>query len=143
MGRIGMQAMARAFAALALACSLTGMLGCGTMASGLMPDRDLYLFESSAGDVEFGMTKTRVQQIMGVPKNRLYEGSQEAWLWCQTSTSPKLPDAYLTVYFHQARVAGIHAYGNRAEGTCETFFRRVEWLVDPEKSMATKQRRRG
>src|SRR4051812_16913678 len=119
------------------------LAGCGTVASGLMSDRELYLFESHSADVDFGMNKTRVQQIMGVPKNRLYEGNQEAWLWCQTSTSPQRADAFLTVYFHQARVAGIHTYGNRAEGTCETFFRRVEWLADPEKSMAARQRRRG
>jgi outer membrane protein assembly factor BamE (lipoprotein component of BamABCDE complex) len=138
-----MHAMARSLAAFAVACALTGLAGCGTMASGLMSDRDLYLFESHAADVDFGMSKARVQQIMGVPRNRLYEGNQEAWLWCQTSTSPKVADAYLTVYFHQARVAGIHTYGNRAEGTCENFLRRVEWLPDPEKSMAAKVRRRG
>ena len=112
------------------------------MTSGLAGDRDLYLFHSHVDDVEFGMSKTRVQQIMGVPRNRLYEGSQEAWLWCQTSNSPKNPDAFLTVYFHRAQVAGIHTYGNRAEGTCENFLRRVEWLPDPEKSMAAKTRRR-
>ena len=41
-----------------------------------------------------------------------------------------------------AQVAGIHTYGNRAEGTCDNFLRRVEWLPDPEKSMAAKIRRR-
>ena len=132
----------RAFAALLLALAALGLAGCAAMTSGLAADRDLYLFHSHVDDVEFGMSKTRVQQIMGVPRNRLYEGSQEAWLWCQTSNSPKNPDAYLTVYFHRAQVAGIHTYGNRAEGTCENFLRRVEWLPDPEKSMAAKIRRR-
>jgi outer membrane protein assembly factor BamE (lipoprotein component of BamABCDE complex) len=131
----------RAFAPLILACA--ALAGCGTMASGLVQDRDLYLFEGRVDDVEFGMSKTRVQQIMGTPKNRVYQGNQEAWLWCQTSTSPKVPDAYLTVYFHNAQVAGIHTYGNRAEGTCENFFKRVEWLADPEKSLAARQKRRG
>ena len=132
----------RTLGALVLSVSLLGQSGCGGMASGLMPDRDLYLFESNAADVEFGMFKTRVQQIMGAPKNRLYEGNQEAWLWCQTSSSAKRADAYLTVHFHKAQVAAVHTYGNRAEGNCETFFRRVEWLADPEKSMAARQRRR-
>ena len=132
----------RAFAALLLALAGLGLAGCAAMTSGLGADRDLYLFHSHVDDVEFGMSKTRVQQIMGVPRNRLYEGSQEAWLWCQTSNSPKNPDAFLTVYFHRAQVAGIHTYGNRAEGTCENFLRRVEWLPDPEKSMAAKTRRR-
>ena len=132
--------MARSIAALALlACALAG---CGGIASGLMADRDLYLFESKAQDVEFGMSKTRVQQVMGAPKQRLYDGGQEAWLWCQTSAGPKFPDQYLTVYFHNAQVAGIHTHTNRAEGTCENFFRRVEWLPDPEKSRAARQRRK-
>lgn len=116
--------------------------GCATVTSGLAGDRDLYLFESKTQDVEFGMSKTRVQHIMGVPRERLYQGNQEAWVWCQTSSTPKFADAYLTVHFYNAQVAGIHTYGNRAEGTCETFFRSVEWLPDPQKAMAAKQRRR-
>lgn len=132
----------RTIAVLLAAAGLSGLAGCGGMASGLMADGDLYRFESKMEDVEFGMSKTRVQQIMGPPRQRLYEGNQEAWLWCQTSNSPKLPDAFMTVYFYHAQVAGIHTYGNRAEGTCEHFFRRVEWLPDPQKSMAAKQRRK-
>jgi hypothetical protein len=127
---------------LAVLLAAAALCGCTTMASGLSGDRDLYLFESKMQDVEFGMSKTRVQQIMGPPRERLYQGTQEAWLWCQTSSSPKFGDAYITVYFHNAQVAGIHTYGNRAEGTCENFFRRVEWLADPQKSMAARQRRK-
>lgn len=129
-GRAGI-AMLTAGAALALAA-------CG----GMMPDHELQKFTSRFGDVEFGMSKTRVQYTMGVPKQRLYSGNQEAWLWCETSNSPRQPDAFMTVYFHKAQVAGIHTYGNRAEGQCETFFRPVEWLADPEKAMAAKVRRR-
>jgi hypothetical protein len=132
----------RTFAAMLAAASAVSLTGCATVASGLLPDRELYLFTSRAEDVEFGMSKTRVQQIMGVPRNRLYEGNQEAWLWCQTSNGPKQPDAYLTVHFYKGQVAGLHTYGNRAEGTCENFFRRVEWLADPDKSLAARQRRR-
>jgi outer membrane protein assembly factor BamE (lipoprotein component of BamABCDE complex) len=132
----------RALVLAALAAAALGLPGCASMTSGLSGDRDLYVFHSNADDVEFGMPKARVQHIMGVPRNRVYEGNQEAWLWCQTSNGPKLPDAYLTVYFYRSQVAAIHTYGNRAEGTCENFFRRVEWLPDPEKSMAAKIRRR-
>jgi outer membrane protein assembly factor BamE (lipoprotein component of BamABCDE complex) len=132
----------RAFAVLTLALAALVLPGCTAMTSGLAGDRDLYIFHAKVDDVEFGMSKARVQYIMGVPRNRVYEGNQEAWLWCQTSNSPKLADAFLTVYFYRAQVAGIHTYGNRAEGTCENFLRRVEWLADPEKSMAAKQRRR-
>ncbi len=124
------------------AVAALGLSGCTTVASGLAADRDLYLFDAKMQDVEFGMSKARVQQLMGPPRERLYQGSQEAWLWCQTSSSPKFADAYITVHFFNAQVAGIHTYGNRAEGTCENFFRRVEWLADPQKSMASKQRRR-
>ena len=132
----------RAFAVLMAAFALLGLAGCSTVTSGLAGDRELYLFHSKVDDVEFGMSKSRVQYIMGVPKSRLYEGNQEAWLWCQTSSSPKFADAFLTLYFYRAQVAGIHTYGNRAEGTCDNFLRRVEWLADPEKSMAAKQRRK-
>src|SRR6478672_8769672 len=101
--------MARsAFAALMLALAALGVAGCSAMTSGLAGDRELYIFHSKADDVEFGMSKARVQYIMGPPLNRLYEGNQEAWLWCQTSNSPKLADAFLTVYFYRAQVAGIH-----------------------------------
>jgi len=124
------------------AVAALGLSGCTTVASGLAADRDLYLFDAKMQDVEFGMSKARVQQLMGPPRERLYQGSQEAWLWCQTSSSPKFADGYITVHFFNAQVAGIHTYGNRAEGTCENFFRRVEWLADPQKSMASKQRRR-
>lgn len=124
---------------LAAAASLSG---CATVTSGLAADRDLYMFESKLDDVQFGMTKTRVQQIMGPPRERLYQGSQEAWLWCQTSNSPKFADAFLVLHFFNAQVIGIHTYGNRAEGTCENFFRPVEWIADPQKALAAKQRRR-
>ena len=132
----------RAAATLLVAACVAGLAGCGGLASGLMADGELYRFESKMQDVEFGMSKTRVQQVMGAPRQRLYEGGQEAWLWCQTSNSPNLADAFLTAYFFNAQVVGIHTYGNRAEGTCENFFRRVEWLADPQKAMAAKQRRR-
>ena len=118
------------------------LTACGGMGS-ILPDNELSKFESNASDVEFGMTKTRVQYIMGVPMKRLYYGSQEAWQWCQTSNSANRADAFLTVYFHNARIAGIHTYGNRAEGHCDNFFRGVEWLADPEKEMAAKAKRRG
>lgn len=132
----------RLFAAVFACAVALAAPGCTTVASGLASDRDLYLFESKIHDVDFGMSKVRVQQIMGPPKQRLYEGSQEAWLWCQTSNSPKFADAYLAVHFYNAQVAGIHIYGNRAAGQCETFFRPVEWLADPQQSLAARQRRR-
>ncbi len=108
----------------------------------MLPDRDLSSFVSKTSNVEFGMTKSQVQYYVGVPRNRLYAGNQEAWQWCQTSGSRDRADAFLTVYFHNTRVAGIHTYANRAEGECDNFFRRVEWLADPEKAMAAKVRRR-
>jgi outer membrane protein assembly factor BamE (lipoprotein component of BamABCDE complex) len=129
-------------AAVLLAAALLALGGCSGALSGLRPDQEMYKFESSASDVEFGMSKTRVQYVMGVPKRRLYEGSQEAWQWCQTSTNPERADAFLTVYFYGARVVGIHTYGNRAEGECDNFFRRVEWIADPEKALAAKARRK-
>jgi len=132
----------RKFAALIFAFTALALAGCTAMTSGLAGDRDLYNFHAKADDVEFGMSKARVLYVMGPPLNRVYERNQEAWLWCQTSNSPKLPDAFLTVYFYRAQVAGIHTYANRAEGTCDNFLRRVEWLPDPEKSMAAKIRRR-
>jgi len=134
--------MRKVLAGLVLGIAAIGVAVCTTMTSGLAGDRELYMFHSKADDVEFGMSKSRVQYIMGQPLNRVYEGNQEAWLLCQTSSSPKFPDAFLTVYFYRAQVAGIHTYGNRAEGTCDNFLRRVEWLPDPEKSMAAKVRRR-
>ena len=137
-----MRTATRAAARLFLAALVLALAGCSAALSGLSPDQDLYKFNAKIDDVEFGMNKARVQYLMGTPKNRLYEGNQEAWQWCQTSISPDRADAFLTVYFHAARVVGIHTYGNRAEGNCENFFRRVEWLADPEKSLAAKVRRR-
>ncbi len=106
----------------------------------LAPDFDLRSFISRSSDVDFGMTKSQVQYYVGAPRRRIYEGNQEAWQWCQTSARRESADAFLTVYFYKARVAGIHTYGNRAEGDCEDFIRRVEWLVDPEKAMVAKKR---
>ena len=123
---------------LTLVAAALGLGACGTM----MPDSELSKFSSNSARVDFGMSKVQVQQIMGVPRNRLYSGSQEAWQWCETSNSPNQSDLYLTAYFHNGRVAGIHTYFNRAEGPCDNFFRRVEWLDDPEKAMAAKVRRR-
>ena len=124
-----------------LVVAVLALPACGGMKE-LMPDTELRSFISKTSDVEFGMTKSLVQYYMGKPINQIYEGSQEAWQWCQTSKSQDRADAYLTVYFHNARVAGIHTYANRAEGECVNFFRRVEWLAEPEKAMAAKKRRR-
>ena len=122
---------------------IAALLVLGPAGCGMMPDRGLSTFASKSADVDFGMTKVQVQHIMGVPRNRLYSGSQEAWQWCETSNSPNQADLFLTAYFYNGRVAGVHTYFNRAEGTCDNFFRRVEWLTDPEKAMAAKERRRG
>lgn len=135
-------ATARLVRRLLPACAALALAGCSSALSGLQPDQELYKFNAKLTDVDFGMNKARVQYYMGPPRERLYQGNQEAWLWCQTSTRPDQPDSYMVVYFYAARVAGIHTYGNRAEGTCETLFRPVEWLADPEKSMAEKKRRR-
>jgi hypothetical protein len=124
-----------------LAAALLLLAACGGMKD-IMPDTELNSFLSKTTDVEFGMTKQLVQYYMGAPRSRLYEGNQEAWQWCQTSNNPQRADAFLVVYFYGARVAGIHSYGNRAEGICENFFRPIQWLADPEKEMAQKQRRR-
>jgi len=120
-----------------LAVVVAGLAGCG-----MMPDRTMSDFASHSADVGFGMTKVQVQRIMGVPKSRLYSGSQEAWLWCETSNNASQSDLFLTAYFYNGLVAGIHTYFNRAEGTCDNFFRPVQWLADPEKAMAAKVRRR-
>ena len=132
----------QALKGLLLACATLALAGCSSALSGLQPDQELYKFNAKLPDVDFGMNKTRVQYFMGVPKERLYQGNQEAWLWCQTSQRPDLADSYMVVYFYAARVAGIHTYGNRAEGNCETFFKPVQWLADPEKAMVEKVRRR-
>jgi hypothetical protein len=122
-----------------LAGAAFALAGCGGMDPS---NRELASFLSKAADVDFGQTKVQVQRLMGPPRERLYSGNQEAWLWCETSSSPQYADAYLTVHFHNSQVVGIHTYGNRAEGLCETFFRSVEWIADPEKARVAKVRRR-
>lgn len=108
-----------------------------------MGSQSLSSFASKVADVDFGMSKVRVQQIMGVPWNRLYgPAGQEAWLWCETSPSPAHADLFLAAYFHNGRVVGVHTYGNRAEGTCDNFFKRPEWIADPDKALAARVRRR-
>lgn len=125
-----------------LAAAALALASCGGIKDTL-PDFELSSFRSHAADVEFGMSKSQVRYTMKTaPKRRVYEGTQEAWQYCQTSASQERADAFLTVYFHNARVAGIHTYGNRAEGDCENFIRPVEWIADPDRAMAEKKRRR-
>lgn len=105
------------------------------------PDRNVSDFDQRATQINFEMTKNQAQEIMGLPKNRQFSGSQEALQWCETSHTRGTADSYLVVNVYNGQVIGLNTYRGSYQGYCESFFSPIEWIKEPEKVIELRTRR--
>ena len=86
-------------------------------------------FDKRANQVQPGMSFAEASGVMGPPKNRQFSGRQEALQWCETSFVSGSADSYLVGYFYDGKLVTTNTYRNSAYGTCESFFKPVQWLT--------------
>lgn len=80
-----------------------------------------------ASALQTGQTKEQVVAILGFPQNVQSKGKIEVWQWCRTDFSGRYGDSYVVVWFDESVVSDISTYKNWQLGTCEKFFRAVNW----------------
>ena len=104
--------MMRIMAAMLLLCVLTS--GCATTSQ---------LMHTSMS-ITAGQTPDDVTQLLGPPKNRQWNGAEEAWQYCHTDIWGLSGDDYVVVWFVDHKVTGVTTYKNTNFGNCEMFFPR-------------------
>jgi hypothetical protein len=101
--------------------------GCGTL-------------EKQANLVNPGYTRDQVMAIMGQPKDRQFNGSAEAWQYCQTGAGFGFHD-YRVVWFRDGQVIGMNSYkSTRPATSCEADFQPVVWENAPDRVVEVRQR---
>ena len=94
----------------------------------------------SSASIKAGMSVDELKKAMGEPQNRQFEGKNEAWQYCSTDYSGFEADHYVLVWVANDRVTGMQTYRNTLYGTCESFFRMVDWTEAPDASIEIRNR---
>jgi hypothetical protein len=76
--------------------------------------------------VNNGDSKEKVISIMGNPENRQFNGSKEAWQYCDTSFGHY---NFAVVYFYEEKVTAVTTYSGSPTpfSGCEHHFDPVNW----------------
>jgi hypothetical protein len=93
-----------------------------------------------SASIRLGMSNTELKQLMGEPQNRQFKGKNEAWQYCSTDYSGFEADHYILVWLFDGVVTEMQTYRNTQYGTCESFFRTVNWEEAPGTSIEIRQR---
>ena len=86
----------------------------------------------NSATVRPGMSVAELRQVMGEPQNRQFKGKNEAWQYCSTDYSGFEDDHYVLVWLFDGVVSGMQTYQINKFGTCENFFRTVNWEEAPD-----------
>jgi len=86
------------------------------------------------------MSGSELRFAMGEPQDRQFKGTNEAWQYCATDYSGLKADDYVLVWLANDAVTGMQTYRNSKKGTCESFFRTVDWEQAPDTSIEIRQR---
>jgi len=78
-------------------------------------------------EVNNGMNKDEVLDIMGTPGNRQFNGAKEAWQYCDSKFAV---DEYIVVWFNRGLVTGITTYRQRS--SFDTVYRTINWQEAPD-----------
>jgi hypothetical protein len=76
------------------------------------------------------MSANEVQDILGPPKDRQFNGDNEAWQYCSTGIG--IPDEFTLIWMYRETVTGMERYRNTESGSCESFFRQVKFEDVPD-----------
>jgi len=103
------------------------LLGCGSL------DKKVLLINS-------GDTKEQVTAVMGVPDDRQFKGSNEAWQYCQTGAGFGYHD-YRVIWFYKGQVSGINSYkSSRPASSCVADIKQINWEEAPDVSVEIRNR---
>ena len=90
--------------------------------------------------IKAGMSVDELIGVMGEPQNRQFKGKNEAWQYCSTDYSGFEADHYVLVWLADDIITGMQTYRNTLYGTCESFFRMVDWEEAPDTSIEIRDR---
>lgn len=93
-----------------------------------------------SAQVSAGMSASQVQQLLGPPQNRQFSGNDEAWQYCETDYTGFAGDQYTLIWLRSGRVTGLERYTNTLVGTCETYFRQVNFGDGPDMTVEFRYR---
>jgi hypothetical protein len=80
----------------------------------------------NSNQIVAGMSAESLQQLMGPPKNRQFNGAVEAWQYCV----PDFPkSSYVLVWLRSSTVTGMQKF--QEEGALCTDYRTVTWENAP------------
>lgn len=94
----------------------------------------------NSASIRPGISTAELRQIIGEPQNRQFKGKNEAWQYCSTDFSGFEADHYVLVWLFDGVVSGMQTYRNTQYGTCESFFRTVNWEEAPNTAIEIRQR---
>ena len=93
---------------------------------------------TNSAKISAGMSKSELEELMGPPQNRQFEGTDEAWQYCATGFET---DHFVLVWLSGDTVTGMKTYRNtEGFGTCDNFFRSVDWEESPDISVEVRER---
>lgn len=93
---------------------------------------------TDSAKISAGMSKSELEELMGPPQNRQFEGTDEAWQYCATGFDS---DHFVLVWLSADTVTGMQTYRNTdGFGTCDNFFRTVNWEEAPDVSVEIRER---
>jgi hypothetical protein len=79
--------------------------------------------------INFNDSKAIVMEMLGVPGDRSFKGTDEAWQYCSTGFNN---DTYATIWFSNNKVTAISSKdGQWAVGSCSQSFPSVDWGQRP------------
>ena len=95
---------------------------------------------TASNQISNGMSAADVQVIMGPPQNRQFSGNDEAWQWCATDYTGGGGDQFVLVWLNSGTVSGLERYTNTRMGTCETFFKNIQFEQAPDATIEFRNR---
>ena len=101
------------------------LFGCGTL------DKKTILI--SPGD-----TKEQVLSTLGTPKDRQFQGKNEAWQYCVSGAGFGYND-HKIIWMYDGRVTGIRTYTTSCTG-CRSCMRTIKWEDKPDISIEMRDR---
>jgi len=82
-----------------------------------------------AVQVEPGMSKEQVLNLMGSPGDRQFQNASEAWQYCSTGVTGN--DKHYIIWFEDGYVSGLTSYSEGSTMQCSESFKPIDWRKKP------------
>ena len=94
--------------------------------------------KNRALQIDTGISKDRVTEVMGTPDDRQFSGSYEAWQYSMV-VSIGVCD-YTVIWFNEGKVTGITSYRNFSTLGCRHGLKSINWQEAPDRIIEIRTR---